>query len=140
MIESEVQEIIDRETEAWNSKSVSLLLSVFHTDMVWVWPTDNKNMDPMSWTCDMGKFDFNRWSESYKKWFLQYELIHNVRQTKKIVVSSQNDGAFAVVDVDTLWRDDTGQESHWKGRTAKTYVKTGAGWKMIAQVGVLDLF
>ena len=140
MIEPEIQEIIDRETEAWNTKSVSLLLSIFHPDMVWVWPTENKNMDPMSWTSHMGKFDFDRWSESYKQWFTQYKLIHNVRQTKKITVTAQNDGAFAVVDIDTLWRDNQGLESHWKGRTAKTYVKTSEGWKMIAQVGVLDLF
>lgn len=36
--ESEIEEIIDRETRAWDTKDVDLLLSIFHTDMVWVWP------------------------------------------------------------------------------------------------------
>ena len=53
----EIQGLIDRETVAWNTKSVTLLLSIFHPDMVWVWPTDSKNADPMSWTSMMGKFD-----------------------------------------------------------------------------------
>jgi len=53
-------------------------------------------------------------------------------------VTKQGDGAFAVVDVDTLWRSSTGEESHWLGRTCKTYAKTSQGWKMTAQVGVLD--
>jgi hypothetical protein len=36
--QTEIQEIIDRETKAWNEKSDELLLTVFHPDMVWVWP------------------------------------------------------------------------------------------------------
>jgi ketosteroid isomerase-like protein len=35
---SEVREIVDRETRAWNTKDAELLLSVFHPDMVWPWP------------------------------------------------------------------------------------------------------
>ena len=46
--------------------------------------------------------------------------------------------AFAVVDIDTLWRSKEGEESHWFGRTGKTYVKTSNGWKMINQVGVFN--
>lgn len=34
-MENEIQEIIDRETKAWDEKSVELLLSIFHPDMVW---------------------------------------------------------------------------------------------------------
>lgn len=138
MSQTDIQEIVDRETKAWNEKTVELLLSVFHPEMVWVWPTDPKNHDPMSWSSTLGKFDQTRWTNVYKDWFSTFQLVRNDRKTQKIFVTKQGDGAFAVVDIDTLWRSTTGEESHWKGRTCKTYVKTSNGWKMIAQVGVLD--
>jgi ketosteroid isomerase-like protein len=137
-IENDIQEIIDRETAAWNTKSIPLLLSIFHPDMVWVWPTDPHKHDPMTWTSFLGKFDQERWTAVYNEWFSTFELINNQRTTQKIYVTKQGDGAFAVVDVDTLWRSPSGEESHWLGRTCKTYTKTPQGWKMISQVGVLD--
>lgn len=137
-LNSEIQEIIDRETNAWDQQSVELLLSIFHPDMVWVWPTDNKGHDPITWSSMLGKFDNTRWSKVYQDWFTHFKLIKNNRITQKIFVTKEGDGAFAVVDVDTLWRSETGEESHWLGRTSKTYVKKADGWKMISQVGVLD--
>jgi hypothetical protein len=137
-LEAEIQEIVDRETRAWNKKSVDLLLSVFHPDMVWVWPTDSKKHDPMTWTSMQGKFAHDRWSLVYQDWFSKFQLLKKDRRTQKIFVSKQDDGAFSVVDVDTIWRSASGEESHWLGRTCKTYVKTSNGWKMISQVGVLD--
>ncbi len=136
--ESEIQEIIDRETKAWNEKSIELLLSIFHPDMVWVWPTDPKNVDPMSWASMLGKFNYDRWSLVYKDWFANFSASRNIRKTQKILITKQGDGAFAVVDIDTLWINPKGEQSHWNGRTGKTYVKTNSGWKMINQVGVLD--
>ena len=52
----------------------------------------------------------------------------------------QNDGGFAVVDIDTLWQHiETGEYQHWKGRTCKVYTKLKSGeWKFIMQTGVLD--
>ncbi|MFN8790447.1 MAG: nuclear transport factor 2 family protein [Bdellovibrionales bacterium] len=138
MAEIEIQEFIDRETRAWDEKSVELLLSIFHPEMVWVWPTDPKNHDPMSWTSMLGKFDPVRWGSLYRDWFSTFQLVRNVRKTQRIFLTKEGDGAFAVVDVDTLWRSPAGEESHWLGRTCKTYVKTSQGWKMTAQVGVLD--
>ena len=35
MIESEIREILDRETRAWDTQDVELLMTVFHPDMVW---------------------------------------------------------------------------------------------------------
>lgn len=105
--------------------------------MVWVWPTDANKHDPMTWTSFLGKFEHNRWSKVYLEWFSTYALIHNERKTEKIFVTKQGDGAFAVVDIDTLWKADNGEVSHWHGRTCKTYSKTETGWKMISQVGVL---
>ena len=47
--------------------------------------------------------------------------------------------AFAVVDVETLWRHkETKVEMHWEGRTLKGYTKTADGWKLIMHAGVLD--
>ena len=138
MSEKEINEIIDRETRAWNEKSVELLLSIFHPDMVWVWPTDPHNHDPLSWTSMLGKFDHERWTKEYIHWFSTFDLIKNERKTQKIFLTKQGDGAFAVVDVDTLWSSPDGEESHWKGRTCKTFTKTSSGWKMISQVGVLN--
>ncbi|MDG7016231.1 MAG: hypothetical protein JRM82_02530 [Nitrososphaerota archaeon] len=63
--------------------------------------------------------------------------MHNRRRIRKIVVSREGDGAFAVVDIDTLWRDRRGAEMLWKGRTCKAYAKVGGEWKMTMQTGVL---
>ena len=44
----------------------------------------------------------------------------------RIAVSREGDGAFAVVDVDTLWRHrDSGEASHWLGRACKGYTRVG---------------
>ena len=37
-VRSEIKEIVDRETRAWDTRDVDLLLTVFHPDMVWPWP------------------------------------------------------------------------------------------------------
>lgn len=134
----ELKEVVDRETTAWNEKNVELLLSVFHPDMVWVWPKTPDSHDPADWETVMGRFDKDRWYESYKSMFDEYDLVHNKRDTIMIELTKEKDGAFAVVDIDTLWRSNNGTEMHWLGRVCKTYVKTPDGWKMIAQTGALN--
>jgi ketosteroid isomerase-like protein len=37
-VRAEIREIVDRETRAWDTRDVELLLGVFHPDMVWPWP------------------------------------------------------------------------------------------------------
>src|SRR6202166_2316099 len=44
------------------------------------------------------------WKAGWDQLFRDYELVHNRRTTLRIVLSEEGDGAFAVVDVDTLWR------------------------------------
>ena len=39
-IEIKIKEIVDRETLAWDTQDVELLLTIFHPDMVWPWPKD----------------------------------------------------------------------------------------------------
>lgn len=92
----------------------------------------------MTWVMVLGRFDVERWRRGWQELFDTHTLVHNERLIQKIVVSPESDGAFAVVDIDTLWRHrQTGVEQHWKGRTCKIYARVGTQWKMVAQTGAL---
>lgn len=137
--EQEIQAMVDRETEAWNARDAEALVSLFHPDMVWPWPHDANAHDPASWVFPLGRYDRQRWKAGWEELFRTHELVHNHRQTVRIAVSEQEDGAFAVVDVDTLWRNRaTGEPSHWKGRACKGYTKVGNRWLLIFHTGLLD--
>ncbi|MFX1273096.1 MAG: nuclear transport factor 2 family protein, partial [Promethearchaeota archaeon] len=138
MIRNEIEEIVNRETRAWDTQDVELLLSIFHPDMVWPWPKDAHSHDPMEWIFELGRFDYQRWKVSYQTLFDTHDMIHNDRQVRKIEISEEGDGAFAVVDIDTLWRDREGNDNHWKGRVCKVYSKVGNEWKMTMHTGVLE--
>ncbi len=139
LIEDEIQDMIDRETDVWDSLNAEALVEIFHPDMVWPWPKDENTYDPIDWICPMGRYDRERWGKIWKELFETHELVYNRRKTVKITVTDEHDGAFAVVDVDTLWRNrQTAEEMHWKGRACKVYTKVGAGWKLISHFGLLD--
>ena len=135
---SEIEEMVNKETLAWDTKNVRLLLSLLHPDMVWPWPRHAHAHDPMNWVLEWGRYDYERWGSRWQKLFDTHQLIHNHRVIKKIEVSKECDGAFAVVDIDTLWRDQAGNENHWFGRVCKVYSLTNDEWKMIMQTGALD--
>ena len=137
-VEAEIQEIVDRETRAWDTQDLDLLLSVFHPDMVWPWPPHKDAHDPLDWVIDWGRYDEARWRAGWGELFATHELVHNRRETRKILISAEGDGALAVVDVDTLWRDDAGRDFRWLGRAGKIYSRVGDEWKMISQTGLLD--
>ncbi len=137
-VEAEIREIVDRETRAWDTKDVKLLLTIFHPDMVWPWPPTSRHHDPADWIFWAGRYDYERWSRNWQQLFDTHELVHNRRETVKVVVTPEGDGAFAVVDVDTLWRDREGNEQNWKGRACKVYSKVGGEWKMTMHTGLLD--
>lgn len=137
-VEREIEEIVDRETRAWDSKDLDLLMTVFHPDMVWPWPPHKDAHDPMEWVLEWGHYDEHRWRQGWQELFDTYELVHNRRRTLRVVVSAEGDGALAVVDVDTLWRDAEGRDFRWLGRAGKVYTKVGGEWKMISQTGLLD--
>ena len=136
--QDEINEIINRETRAFDTKDVELFLSVIHPDMVWPWPPNSNAHDPLDWVLPWGRFNKQRWQGYFQKFFDKYELIHNNRSTKRIEISKEEDGAFAVVDVDTLWKSKSGDELHWNGRACKIYTLVDGQWKMISQVGILD--
>ncbi len=136
--EQAIKEIVDRETHAWNTKDVELLLSVFHPDMVWPWPPTADHHDPSGWIFWAGRYNYDRWKRNWQELFDTHDLIHNRRFIVRIVVTPEGDGAFAVVDIDTLWRDHSGREQHWMGRACKVYSLVGNEWKMTMHTGLLD--
>src|SRR5687767_4679104 len=102
-----IREIVERETRAWDTQDVHLLLSIFHPDMVWPWPSTPTDHDPITWELILGRFDRKRWMAIYKELFATHRLVHNCRTIRKITVSAEGDAGLAVVDVDTLWRSAT---------------------------------
>ena len=138
-IEIEIKEIVDRETKAWDTQDVELLLTIFHPDMVWPWPEDEQSHDPVGWIMELGKFDYERWKKGWQELFETHDLIYYNRKLIKIKISKEGNGAFAVVDVDTLWRNKTtGKDFLWKGRACKVYTKMDDEWKLIMHTGLLE--
>lgn len=137
-ITKEIEEIVNRETRAWDTQDVELLISVFHKDMVWPWPRSPVSHDPLDWVLDWGRYDYERWTKGWQRLFDTHRLARNQREIRKIEISKEGDGAFAVVDIDTLWIDRDDRWNHWQGRVCKVYTKVGGEWRMVMQTGVLD--
>ena len=137
-IENEIQHMIDKETDAWNRQDAEALVDSFHPDMVWPWPPDSEAHDPVKWIFPLGRYNRERWKRGWEELFHEYELVHNIRKTVRIVLSEEKDGAFAVVDVDTLWQHrETQDQLHWKGRACKGYTKVEDKWLLIYHTGLL---
>ena len=107
MSEHDIRAMVDRETAAWDRQDAESLVSLFHPDMVWPWPPDAKLHDPASWVLPQGRYNRERWKAGWQELFRTHELLHNVRKTVRVVLSTEGDGAIAVVDADTLWRNRT---------------------------------
>jgi ketosteroid isomerase-like protein len=138
-LEEEITAMIDAETAAWNARDADALVSLFHPDAVWPWPPNAAAHDPMTWVLPFGRFNKERWKRSWQELFETHDLVHNDRKTLRVVGSEQGDGAFAVVDVDTLWRNRASNEPfHWKGRACKIYTKVGERWLFLFQTGLLE--
>ncbi len=135
-----IQEMVDLETKGWDTKNPDLFLSMIHPDMVWPFPPTADSHDPVEWVFVMGRFDRERWRKDWQGLFDTHDLIHNRRKTVKIEICKEEDGALAVVDIDTLWRHKvTGKDFHWKGRVCKIYTKLRTGeWKFYYQTGALN--
>jgi ketosteroid isomerase-like protein len=136
-IQREIEELVHRETRAWDTQDVNLLITLFHPDMIWPWPPHADAHDPVDWVLVWGRYNSERWKRGWQQLFDTHRLVHNHRIIRKIVVSAEGDAAFAVVDIDTLWEESSGQKNHWKGRVCKGYSKCGHEWKMIMQTGAL---
>ncbi|MHA2038528.1 MAG: hypothetical protein ACW98X_19005 [Promethearchaeota archaeon] len=137
-VRKEIIEIVNRETKAWDTQDIDLLMTIFHPDMVWPWPRTPQSHDPIDWVLEWGRYNYDRWSKGWLNLFSTHRLAHNKREIRKIELSKEEDGAFAVVDIDTLWIDSNENKNHWKGRVCKVYTKVENEWKMIMQTGVLQ--
>ncbi len=135
-----IQSLVDLETKSWDTKNPDIFLSIIHPDMVWPWPPTTDAHDPVEWVFVLGRFDRERWRKRLQSIFDSHDLIRNNRTTVKIEVSKEEDAAFAVVDIDTLWQHkETREDFLWKGRVCKVYTKMSNGeWKFIFQTGALD--
>ena len=137
-IKKEIKEIINRETKAWDNQDMELLLTIFHPDMVWPWPKDAKAHNPIDWVMEYGRYNYDKWKRNWQELFDTHELIHNYREIIKIEISNEENGAFAVVDVDALWKNKiTGEDFLWEGRACKVYTKVDDEWKLIMHTGLL---
>ena len=74
-----IEELVHRETRAWDTQDVELLLSLFHPDMVWPWPPHADAHDPIEWVIVWGRFDRERWGRGWQALFDSHELVHNRR-------------------------------------------------------------
>ena len=140
-IKKEIEEIVNRETKAWDTQDVDLLMTIFHPDMVWPFPKTSRSHDPIEWYFELGRYDYERWKKGWQTLFDTHRLVHNKREIKKIEISKEGDGAFAVVDIDSLWMGFEGNINHWKGRVCKVYTRMSNNeWKLILHTGALDYF
>jgi len=136
--EAEIQAMVDRETAAWDRQDADALVELFHPDMVWPWPPESTAHDPMTWVFPQGRFNRVRWKADWQRLFDTCDLVHKRRRTVRIQVSAEQDGGFAVVDVDTLWRRRAdGAPFLWQGRACKGYTKVGDRWYLILHTGLL---
>lgn len=137
--EQQIRAMVDAETAAWNARDADALVSLFHPDTVWPWPPNADAHDPLTWVLPLGRFDAVRWRQAWQALFDTHELVHNVRKTLRVVVAEQGDGGFAVVDIDTLWKNHASHAPfHWKGRACKVYTRVNGRWLFIFQTGLLD--
>jgi ketosteroid isomerase-like protein len=136
--EAQIRALVDAETAAWDACDARALAALFHPDTVWPWPPNSTAHDPMQWVMPLGRYDQNRWINSWQELFATHKLVHNRRTILRVAVSEQCDGGFAVVDVDTLWSDRTTDKPfHWKGRACKVYTKVDGRWLFFFQTGLL---
>ena len=138
-VRAEIEEMVHRETRAWDSQDAEALAGLCHPDMVWPWPLGPQSHDPATWVFVLGRFHRERWVACWNELFATHKLVHNKRTIRKIEISKEGDAGLAVVDIDTLWRDAQGRDNRWKGRVSKGYTRMANGeWKLIFHTGVLE--
>ncbi|RWD66875.1 MAG: hypothetical protein EOS36_03925 [Mesorhizobium sp.] len=135
-----IQRLVDVETKSWDEKDIEPFLAMIHPDMAWPFAPNADAHDPIDWVFVLGRFDEEGWRHGYNELFAAHDLIHKHRKTAKIEVAPTEDAAFAVVDIDTLWRNRaTGADFQWKGRVCKIYTKLRTGeWKFYWQTSALN--
>jgi hypothetical protein len=144
---NEIVEMVERESRAFETADAELMLTIYHPDMVWAWPPHEHAHDPMEWIMRVGRFNYDKWLKLTQLFMDTHKLIHNHREIKKILMTDEQDGALAVVDIDTLfeqkpdadspWHKEDAGELHVVGRAAKIYTTVGDEWKLLYQPGTM---
>ena len=78
-VKTQIEEIVNRETRAWDTQDADPLMTVFHPDMVWPWPATAEAHDPMDWVLEQGRYDAKRWRDGWQSLFDTHRLAHNKR-------------------------------------------------------------
>src|SRR5260370_19162808 len=100
-VKQQIEEIVNRETRAWDTQDVDLLMTVFHHDMVWPWPRTPQSHDPLDWVIEWGRYNYERCKRGWQELFQTHRLPHNTRCIKRIAISKERDAAFAGVVIAT---------------------------------------
>src|SRR6185312_3182268 len=74
-VHSQIEEMVHRETRAWNALDAEALVNLFHPDMVWPWPPTEHAHDPIEWVMVLGRYDRTRWMKLWQGLFDTHELI-----------------------------------------------------------------
>ena len=69
IIKEQIQEMINRETRAWNEKDAEILVSIFHPDMVWPWPKNVNAHNPVNWIFPFCRYNRKRWNYNWQGFF-----------------------------------------------------------------------
>ena len=129
-----IENVIHRETQAWDEGDVDLLFGIFHPELVWIWPPTGFVGDLLGSKLQVSRFDPDHWRAGWSSIFSN-ELLRNERQIRKVTPSPRGDAAVAVVEVAASWRTAQGAAG-WSGLATKCYVRVGGGWKMITHIGL----
>ena len=82
MLEEQIQEMVDRETRAWDAQT---LVSIFRPDMLWPWLPTSQTHDPVEWVFSQGRFDRKRGKEGWQELTtLRAEFAKLARQVQKL--------------------------------------------------------
>src|SRR6266540_3346276 len=73
----QIEAMVNQETRAWDTQDVSLLLTLFHPDMVWPWPRTPMSHDPTDWVLEFGRYNRERWGQTWQRLFDTHTLVHN---------------------------------------------------------------
>ena len=95
---SAIEEMVHRETRAWDQQDADAMVDLFHPDMVWPRPPTAQDHDPESWLLPMRRFDRDRWKRSWEQLFAMHRLVHNRRALRKVMVSAEGDGGARALE------------------------------------------
>ena len=68
-IRAEIEDMVHRETRAWNAQDVEALVELFHPDMIWPWPPSSVDHDPATWIFALGRYNRERWKTCWEELF-----------------------------------------------------------------------